>query len=67
MKKLLQVKAWVLGILAGILLLLGIIGGLFNVKIIFTQWTYLYVGMAFTQFAILVLLLSHSIKEKTEK
>ena len=67
MKKLLLMKAWILAIIAGILFLLGIIAGLAGTKIVFYQWTYISLAMAFTQFAILVLLLSHATKEKPKE
>jgi hypothetical protein len=67
MKKILLMKAWILAIIAGILFLLGIIAGLAGTKIIFYQWTYIYLAMAFTQFAILILLLSHTVKDKAQE
>jgi len=67
MKKLLHIKAAVLALIGGILLLLGIIAGLSHGKILFHWTTYLYVSMAVIQFGILITLLHFSLKDKPKE
>jgi hypothetical protein len=66
MKKLLHIKAAVLALIGGLLLLLGIIAGLTKGRIVFYWSTYIWISMAVVQFGILITLLHFSLRDKTK-
>jgi hypothetical protein len=67
MKKILHIKAAVLALIGGILLLLGLIAGLAHCKIVYSWPTYLWISMAVVQYGILITLLHFSLRDKSKE